>query len=217
MTEFSIESRKLEAFDVAQMHGVMGLRHLSAAHEKCRRWEAVRAEIESTPPDERWKHSAAAVTEKPLLEKDIAQHLFAAVILFQASMESILNMTAGMDMRVEKAVDNNGTFAAQWRAALGNVGESTTAFDRYKNEIYDDYRNPLAHLGDDDDVQKVNDITFRQVYCGTRAGWWAYDSLLHGIGESGGDTEQSWAHLCAIVGLRDDLYPDDDLVAESDD
>lgn len=199
------------------MHGFMGLRHLSAAHEMCGTWDALQAEIDGMSEREMFSRGAGPAAKKSLLEKEIAEHLFASVILFQASMESILNMTSGMDEQVEQAVNRNDSFANQWRAALRNVGEDTEAFDRYRNDIYDDYRNPLVHLGDDEDVRKVNAIEFKQVYCGIRAGWWAYDALLHGIGESDGDAQGAWNHFCELVGLQKDLYPDDELVADSAD
>lgn len=212
MTDCRLESEHLEPFDVAQIHGFMALRHLATAHEPCMEWERLREVVRSQSEKEFLATAGAELSKKTLLEKEIAHHLFAAVILFQASMESILKMTSEMDSRIESAVDDNKSFEDNWQDALSDVGESTDAFDRYKDEIYDEYRNPLAHCGTDDDIDKINDISFQDVYCGIRCGWWAYDKLLHGIGRTGGDHDRSWELLCKRVGLNPNLYQDDDLV-----
>ena len=213
MTDFKLESTSFRPFDLARQSGMRALEHLSEAHDKCKRWEALRDEMQDVSNEKLYKKYVGEISEKRSLEQSIAQNLFVATIMFQASMESILTMTADLDDRVEDAINPKDSFADKWKKALKSVGEDTSEFTRYKSLIYDKYRNPLAHLGSDDDVQKINNITFKEVYCGIRCGWWAYDMLLHGIRKTPGDHEKSWRTICSGAKLKHDLYQDDDLLS----
>lgn len=216
MTEFRLESASLDPFHIARLHGFTAFNHLSTAYRTAMRWEDLRDQIAGMSEEERF-HNIGPAMRKPSLEEWTAQRLFVAVMLYQASMEAVVFRATQLDQRVREALEGEKWFAPRWRGALGAVGKETDAFDRYKSEIYDEYRKPVTHLDSQVRVEKVNDITFRDIYCGLRAGWWAHGRLLQGMDLISESEEENWSTLCQQVGLPDDLYPDDDLVADAAD
>lgn len=212
---FKLEQKEFRPFDVARIHGVNGLRHLSSALDKSQNWEALNRELKQKDETDLYISGGLEISKKRMQEEVVAHHLFASIILFQASMESVLTMTSNMDDRVLQAKENNNSFASKWKGALGNVGEGTSNFERYESEIYVRYRNPLSHLGTEDDIKKINEISFEGVYCGIRCGWWAYSQLLHGIEKHSGNYYESWKTICDMTNLKPDLYPEDGTLKDA--
>ncbi|WP_157966310.1 hypothetical protein [Oceanibium sediminis] len=210
---------EIEAFGVARILGTSALKMLAESHcvEK-QRCDLV-AHLEQESSEETFANAGANISRVKMTEEELRRKLFPAAMLFQSSMEAKLKLAADTDPDLHLAIMGERYFSPRWLAALVHVNQTADEFEKYADVLYREIRNPVVHLYDDrradQNLEKINKVSFEAVYTGVRYGWWAYMRLLFGLGMSNADLAGSWVAICRGAGLPCDLFPESEPPARA--
>ena len=153
------------------------------------------------------------------------QFCIKAVILFQASMEAIINQAITTKSDIQELIEvksnkkKKPTFQDKWEKTLGKYKIELENFKEYHENIYQTLRNNVVHpryryLGekpDDSSDEKfifpADKFIFSNVYSGFKNGWLAFASLSQAIGYP--HDNNSWDIYCDICHLPKSVNPEE--------
>lgn len=126
------------------------------------------------------------------LTSDMFRISSASVMMFQAMMEAIINDSIKNEAVLASLVDT-GVFKNKWKDALGELGQDSTSFMQYHNDIYKQFRIPTVHP-ECDEIAKLDELCVAKLHTGFKAGYDAYGKLYGGLGHPLDDG--AWEILC---------------------
>lgn len=127
------------------------------------------------------------------------QNIVPAITLFQARMESFINLM--LTEPIFASIDTGNSFAKKWREALTRVGKPTTEFEFYCENIYKEYRNKFIHPKNDN-FPDLSNLTYSYLYEGFKNGVLAWEHIIRGLSASTGQPEMDeheipqWEAVC---------------------
>lgn len=207
-----MSTNDIDIMDLARMQGTMAGKLLSKAHTICEKaQELPDRELDHTAPDT-WG------TEKRHLRKEEFQFCQGAVIIYQASMEAIINEEWNESDLLDKVVLpddlDDCSFAKKWDSAFEELDlDDSENLDPYIT-FYKEYRVPLTHPSRRHEIEDTQKIRFYNVYEGFKHGWNAYIQLLKGIGKESfipetSNAETAWEMYCEMTNLPSDINEKD--------
>lgn len=206
MTNFKLEKKEFNSREIARVLGISALRKLSKTEDLIEKWNKIKQKVANETYDEKYQNAAKYDSGQKSLEEEIFSLLLEVVILFQASMEATIKHASEENDAIGKVFKKKGSFAKNWKNGLRAVDKDTDTFTKYKNELYEKYRIKIIHLDRDKRIEAINNISFKDVYCGVRYGWWSYNQILNGMGYTKESKEESWKNICSGVNLSPDLF-----------
>ncbi|MEA5575741.1 hypothetical protein [Anabaena sp. UHCC 0451] len=155
--------------------------------------------------------------------KNEFQFCIQAVILFQVSMEAIINQVITTKPEIQKFIEDSlkkkkkwydATFKDKWCKTLEKQKIELENFEKYHENIYRTLRNNVVHprhrySGEKPEklIFSADKFIFSNVYSGFKNGWLAFASLSQAVGYP--HDNNSWDIYCDICHLPKSLVPEE--------
>ena len=140
------------------------------------------------------------------------QFCIKAVILFQASMEAIINQAITTKSDIKELIEvkynkkKKPTFQDKWEKTLEKYEIELENFKEYHENIYRNLRNNVVHPDNRYSVKNAEKFIFSNVYSGFKNGWLAFASLSQAVGYP--HDNNSWDIYCDICHLPKSVNPE---------
>ncbi len=206
-------------FDIAKFCGLEAGKILSYAYQSvCQGKQLI--EYNSKPLD--YHNLSIELASK---RQNEFQFCIKAVILFQASMEAIINQVISTQPDTKEFIEASlkkkwyqASFKDKWCKTLKKQKIELKNFKEYHKNIYQTLRNNVVHpryryLGEPDDssdekfIFPADKFIFSNVYSGFKNGWLAFASLSQVVGYP--HDNNSWDIYCDICHLPKSVVPEE--------
>lgn len=151
------------------------------------------------------------------------QFCIQAVILFQASMEAIINQVITTQPDTKEFIEASlkkkwyqASFKDKWCKTLKKQKIELKNFEKYHENIYRTLRNNVVHPKNRYSVENAEKFIFPDVYLGFQHGWLAFAFLSQAVGSP--HDNNSWDIYCNICHLPESVNPEEypNLTEKSD-
>lgn len=195
-------------FDIAKFCGLEAGKMLSHAYQSvCKAKQLI--EYNYNPLD--YQNLSIELASK---RQNEFQFCIKAVILFQASMEAIINQAITTKPDIQEFIKVclkkkwcEASFQDKWEKTLEKYKIESENFKEYHKNIYQTLRNKVVHPKNRYSVENADKFIFSNVYSGFKNGWLAFASLSQVVGYP--HDNNSWDIYCDICHLPKSVVPEE--------